>query len=163
MDRQIIREIIENWVVWRDAGMWDKFRTLWHDDGIMNSTWFQGSVDEFVAHGRKNGSGGGHLLGGIAVELNGNRATAQTKMTITLRVPVEDTLCDIACTGRFFDFFEKRDGRWGLVHRQPILPKKTGSIRSCPTPHPNSTESCWGNSPRAIAILRMRKRAAAWR
>jgi hypothetical protein len=123
LDRQIIREIIENWVVWRDAGMWDKFRTLWHDDGVMNATWFQGSVDEFVAHGRKGGSGGGHLLGGIAVELNGNRATAQTKMTITLRAPVEDVLCDVATTGRFFDFFEKRESRWGLVHRQPIYEK----------------------------------------
>jgi hypothetical protein len=24
------------------------------------------------------------------------------------------------CTGRFFDFLEKRDGRWGIVLRQPI-------------------------------------------
>ena len=24
------------------------------------------------------------------------------------------------CTGRFYDFFERRDGRWGLVERQPI-------------------------------------------
>ena len=27
------------------------------------------------------------------------------------------------CTGRFYDFFEKRDGRWGLVLRQPIYEK----------------------------------------
>lgn len=120
LDRQIIREIIENWVVWRDAGMWEKFRTLWHDEGVMNATWFQGPVDDFIAHGRKGGSGGGHILGGISVELNGPRAIAQTKMTITSRVPVEGVMCDVACNGRFFDFFEKRNGRWGLVHRQPI-------------------------------------------
>ena len=123
LDRQIIREIIEHWVVWRDAGMWEKFRTLWHDDGVMNATWFQGPVDEFIAHGRKGGSGGGHLLGGVAVELSGNRAVAQTKMAITSRLPVEGVLCDVACTGRFFDFFEKRGGRWGLVYRQPIYEK----------------------------------------
>jgi hypothetical protein len=32
-------------------------------------------------------------------------------------------LCDVACTGRFYDFFERRDGRWGIVLRQPIYEK----------------------------------------
>jgi hypothetical protein len=31
--------------------------------------------------------------------------------------------CDAVCTGRFYDFLEKRDGRWGLVLRQPIYEK----------------------------------------
>jgi len=31
--------------------------------------------------------------------------------------------CDVVCTGRFYDFFEKRDGRWGVVLRQPIYEK----------------------------------------
>ena len=31
-------------------------------------------------------------------------------------------MCDVVCTGRFYDFFEKR-GRWGLVLRQPIYEK----------------------------------------
>ena len=30
---------------------------------------------------------------------------------------------DVACTGRFYDFLAKRDGRWGLVLRQPIYEK----------------------------------------
>ena len=38
-------------------------------------------------------------------------------------MPVEGVLCDIASSGRFFDFFEKREGRWGLVYRQPIYEK----------------------------------------
>lgn len=124
LDRQIIQEIIEQWVIWRDAGMWGKFRTLWHDDGVMNATWFQGPVDEFIAIGRKGGrSSSSHVLGGSSIELNGDRAIAQTKMTIALRAPVEDVLCDIAASGRFFDFFERRDGRWGLIERQPIYEK----------------------------------------
>ena len=31
--------------------------------------------------------------------------------------------CDVLCTGRFYDFFEQREGRWGRVHRQPIYEK----------------------------------------
>jgi hypothetical protein len=122
-ERQIIRDIIEAWVVWRDAGKWEKFRTLWHDDGVMNATWFQGAVDDFIALGRKGGSGGGHLLGGSAIELNGKRAVAQTKMQITARAPIEGVPCDVTCTGRFYDLFEKRQGRWGMVMRQPIYEK----------------------------------------
>jgi hypothetical protein len=29
----------------------------------------------------------------------------------------------VSCLGRFYDFFEKRDGRWGIVLRQPIYEK----------------------------------------
>lgn len=29
----------------------------------------------------------------------------------------------MTCTGRFYDFFEERQGRWGLVLRQPIYEK----------------------------------------
>ena len=29
IDRRDIRELLENWVVWRDAGDWERFRTVW--------------------------------------------------------------------------------------------------------------------------------------
>jgi hypothetical protein len=32
-------------------------------------------------------------------------------------------MCDVVCTGRFYDFFENRFSRWGLVLRQPIYEK----------------------------------------
>jgi hypothetical protein len=63
------------------------------------------------------------VLGGSSVEVNGHRAVAQTKMSIALRARIEDVLCDVVASGRFFDFFEKRHGRWGLVERQPIYEK----------------------------------------
>jgi hypothetical protein len=61
-----------------------------------------------------------HFLGGSSVELAQNRAVAQTKMTIAQRAQVHDVECDVVCTGRFYDFLEQRDGRWGFVLRQPI-------------------------------------------
>jgi len=39
------------------------------------------------------------------------------------RGEVDGVLCDVACTGRFYDFMEQRDGRWGMVLRQPIYEK----------------------------------------
>jgi hypothetical protein len=44
-------------------------------------------------------------------------------MTISQRGLVHSVECDVVCTGRFFDFLEKRDGRWGVVRRQLIYEK----------------------------------------
>jgi hypothetical protein len=125
-DRLAIRDLVESWAVWRDAGDWERFRTVWHDDGVMMATWFQGPADEFIRVTKEGWAKGVsilHFLGGSSVDVAGDRAVAQTKMTISQRGEVEGVLCDVVCTGRFYDFFERRAGRWGLVLRQPIYEK----------------------------------------
>ena len=122
-DRREIRELIENWALWRDARDWERFRTVWHEDGRMMATWWQGPYDEFIRVSQEGWDRGVrilHFLGGSTIEVNQDRAIAQTKMTITQRVTVHDLLCDVVCTGRFYDFLARRAGRWGLVLRQPI-------------------------------------------
>ena len=44
-------------------------------------------------------------------------------MNILQRAPLHGVLVDVVCVGRFYDFFEKRDGRWAIVRRQPIYEK----------------------------------------
>jgi SnoaL-like domain len=126
LDKLAIREVIENWAVWRDSGDWERFRTVWHDDGYMMATWFQGTADEFIRVSREGWERGVsilHLLGGTSIDLAGNRAIAQTKMTISQRARVHDVLVDVLCTGRFYDFFEKRNDRWGIVLRRLFYEK----------------------------------------
>lgn len=121
-----IRDVVENWAIWRDRGDWDAFRTAWHDDGWMMATWFQGSAERFIEVSREGWQKGVnilHFLGGSSIELSGTRAVAQTKMQILQRAPVEGVLCDVVCTGRFYDFLEERQGRWAIVLRQPIYEK----------------------------------------
>ena len=121
LDRLTIRQLVEDWVVYRDARLWDRFRNVWHADGVMMATWFQGGFEEFI---RVNDEGFArgvrilHMLGGTSIEVSRHRAIAQAKMTISQRAKVEEVVCDVVCTGRFYDFFEKRNGRWGLVLRQ---------------------------------------------
>ena len=125
-DKRTIRELVENWAVWRDARLWEQFRTVWHADGRMMATWFQGGFEEFIKVNTEGWAKGVrilHFLGGSAIKVAGPRAIAQTKMTISQRAPVEGVVCDVVCTGRFYDFFEKRAARWGLVLRQPIYEK----------------------------------------
>ena len=125
-DKLAIRETVENWVLWRDAGDWERFATVWHSDGWMTATWFQGPASEFIKASRELFNRGGnilHTLGGWTCDIVGNRAISQVKMTINQRAAVDGILVDVVCWGRFYDFFEKREGRWAIVRRQPIYEK----------------------------------------
>jgi hypothetical protein len=122
----LIRQMVERWAVWRDAGDWDRFRTVWHPDGVMMATWFQGPFEDFIRvtiEGWNKGVSILHFLGGSAIEVAGERAISQTKMTISQRGLIEGELCDVVCTGRFYDFVVRHDGQWKLLHRQPIYEK----------------------------------------
>ena len=125
-DRLDIVEVVQNWALWRDAGDWERFRGVWHDDGWMSATWFQGPAAKFIEVSKAGFDKGVsilHFLGGSSVDVQGSRAVAQTKMTISQRGDIEHVTVDVVCTGRFYDFFEKRSGKWGIVRRQPIYEK----------------------------------------
>ena len=100
IERLAIRDLIENWAVWRDAGDWERFATVWHADGVMNATWFQGPAADFIRVTREGWAKGVsilHFLGGSAIDLAGDRAIAQTKMTISQRASVHGIACDVVC------------------------------------------------------------------
>lgn len=125
-DRLAIRALVENWAVWRDAGDWERFATCWHEEGRMMATWCQAPWRDFIAASRAGWEKGVsilHFLGGHSADIAGDRAIAQTKMTISQRAEVDGVLVDVVCTGRFYDFLEKRQDRWGIVLRQPIYEK----------------------------------------
>jgi len=137
LDTLTIKEVVENWAVFRDSGDWERFRSVWHEEGVMMATWFQGPFEEFIRVNKEGWDKGVsilHLLGGTSVEIAGARAIAQTKMTISQRAPVHGIIVDVLCTGRFYDFFEKRNDRWAIVLRRlfyekdrmdPVDPSKT--------------------------------------
>ena len=125
-----IRQTIERWAVWRDAGDWKRFATVWHPEGRMEATWFQGPFADFIRvtqEGWAKGVSILHFLGGSAIEVKSDRAIAQTKMTISQRGMVEGedgpVMCDVVCTGRFYDYMTKHEGEWKVLHRQPIYEK----------------------------------------
>ena len=125
-DRLAIRDIVENWVLWRDARQWDRFRTLWHAEGRMWATWFQGTFEEFIAvsqQGHERGARIHHMLGGSTIDIAGQRAIARTKVEIAQRGMVANVVCDVTCWGRAYDFLERRDGRWAIVLRRHTYEK----------------------------------------
>ena len=62
-DRLAIRELVENWALWRDAGDWERFATVWHPkEGWMTATWFQGPARDFIAASRRGFDSGVSIL-----------------------------------------------------------------------------------------------------
>jgi hypothetical protein len=125
-DRLAIREVVESWVLARDSADWDWFREQWHDDGYMMATWFQGPKEDFIRVSREGFEKGVNILhytGASQAKVAGDRAISQTRMTIMQRGEVHGTEVDVACIGRFYDFFARRNGRWRIVLRQPIYEK----------------------------------------
>ena len=127
-DKAEIRELIEKWYVTRDYFMWDEFRTLWHEDGVMVATWNEAPFEVFIDNcekGRRSPGGftGMHYLASSIINVNGSRATAMNKIMMTERRTVEGIRCDTLCFARHYDFLEKREGRWGFVRRETICDK----------------------------------------
>jgi hypothetical protein len=126
MNKMAIREVVENWVLWRDTADWERFATVWHPEGWMTATWFQGPACDFIKASREGFEKGVHILhtlGGWTCDIVGTRAISQVKMTIHQRALLDGFMVDVACMGRFYDFFEKREERWAIVRRQPIYEK----------------------------------------
>ncbi len=92
----------------------------------MCATWCQAPAREFIVAsqaGWAKGVSSLHFLGGDSADVAGARAISQTKMTISQRAGMHGVPVDVVCTGRFYDFLEKRESRWGVVLRQPIYEK----------------------------------------
>lgn len=122
-DRFAIRELLGNWVLWRDAGDWERLATTWHAGGVMMSTWQQSDAAAFIQAckaGWRDGVDVLHTQGPTGIRLAGDRAVAESKMTIAQRVAIDGLSVDVTCFGRFYDLLERRDERWGIVLRQPI-------------------------------------------
>ncbi len=125
LDKAQIRELIERWVILRDAGYFELLWEVWHPDGLMAASWREGAAAEFIAANKASFDKGLdilHQLGGssIAISNDGKRAVSQTKMVISQRAPIHGVLCDVHAQARHFDLWEKRE-RWGLLERKTIF------------------------------------------
>jgi hypothetical protein len=119
-DKQQIRELGERWVLYRDSGDWERFRTVWHQGGSIETLWYQGPWEGYLEGSRQawgRGMASVHYLCGALVEVKGARAMSRTNMKMYGRGTVDEAEYDIEATAQFCDLYEKRGDRWGLVYR----------------------------------------------
>ena len=150
---------------WRDAGDWERFRDRLarrrRDDGDLVPGARRRVHPRQRARAGTKGVSILHFLGGTSIELAGDRAIAQTKMTISQRGDGRRRACDVVCTGRFYDFFERRAGRWGIVLRQPIYEKDRIDPVDPAAQARARPGRCWRGFPTAIATSPTSRRGSA--
>ena len=125
-DREEIRSVLAEWALCRDTGRFDRLRALFAPGATIQTTWCDGSADDFV--NRSKASFGGavralHFIGPSSIDLVSDRAIADTRVMLQLRAPVNEVLVDVTCYGRFFDFFIRHDKAWRIQKRIPIYDK----------------------------------------
>ncbi|KAK4897558.1 hypothetical protein LTR27_004702 [Elasticomyces elasticus] len=128
LERAKIREICEGWGLYRDAAEWTNYRSMFHDDAYIATSWHQGGIDDFIEASKKGFAMQDegfmyilHRIIGQTVDVQGDRAVSKMKVTITCRYNFEGGLekggfeMDNEADCRFFFLLEKRKGRWGVV------------------------------------------------
>lgn len=126
LDKLAIGEVIQSWALWRDTGNWAGLRSAFHPEGTMTATWFSGSVGDFIAGCQRSwaaGSKSAHFIGGSAIQLNGTKALAETRIILLLRDVVDEIEVDVTCYGRFYDRFVKTGDDWRILARGVVYEK----------------------------------------
>lgn len=121
-DRQALNDLINGWMH-RDLGEWEQLRELFHPDGTIEITWFEGLGSDFVEGSMRMGASDvrtKHLIATPAITFNatGTKAILETNAMIIAENVKLNLGCE--CHNRFYDRVEKRDGVWKLSHRQSI-------------------------------------------
>jgi hypothetical protein len=119
-DRQSIADLMTGWIH-RDLAQWDKLRELFHPDGTIEITWFEGLASDFVDGSMRMGKSDlrtKHFVSSPVVTFNGNKAIVETNAVVI----GENVRLDLGVSAhaRFYDRVEKRDGVWKIVMRQGI-------------------------------------------
>lgn len=119
-DRIQIADLMTGWIH-RDLAEWDKLRELFHADGTIEVTWFEGLASKFIEGSIRMGASNlvtKHFVAAPVVSFNGNKALVETNAIIV----AENLESGLGCEShnRFYDLIEKRDGVWKIVRRQSI-------------------------------------------
>ncbi|MEB0079976.1 nuclear transport factor 2 family protein [Pseudomonas sp. CCI3.2] len=120
VDRMTIADLINGWI-YRDLAQWDSLRELFHPEGTIEVTWFEGLFSEFVDASMHMGSSDlrtKHFIAAPMVTFNACRAIVETNAIIV----GENVTLGLGCSvhNRFYDWVEQRNGVWKIIKRQSI-------------------------------------------
>jgi len=118
-DKRACAELIQSWGLYRDQRRWPELLATFHADGEIAVSWFRGPFGEFVEHCKRAGPSK-HLLQPALVRVAGDRAVAETSVTILVRQQIDGLAVDMTSRGRFLDRLERRKGQWKMLERAAV-------------------------------------------
>lgn len=116
-DEASIATLVRGWM-FRDLGQWARLRELFHPEGTIEVTWFEGLFKDFVNASEKMGASNirtKHVITNPTVTIEKNRAVAETNVLIVGQNMQVGLGCETHA--RFYDLLEERDGVWRILHR----------------------------------------------
>lgn len=124
-DRAEILRVVQSWGLLRDEGRWDELRKLYAPDALQTTSWAMGTAAQFIERciegAKKPGARRSmHSIGASVIELNGDRAIAETRRIILTRATLHGVLIDLTNYGRSYDRFVRHQGAWKLQQRNGI-------------------------------------------
>jgi SnoaL-like domain len=122
-DKYACAELIQSWGLYRDQGKWKELLATFVPEGEIAVSWFSGRFPEFVDRCRRSfeaGQRSKHQIFPSIARVNGERALAETNVTILVRQKINGVLADMTSYARFLDRLERRGGRWGIRERVAV-------------------------------------------
>lgn len=129
VDKIRISHLIQQWSIWRDYGQWAALRSAFTPDATVRLTVFVGPAAKYIENAEyldKNKNlkhVSNHIVGGSAIEVVGEKALAQTHLTLTVRTKYSGIEVDLTGIGRFYDRLVKKDNIWKIFHREVLFDK----------------------------------------
>jgi|SRR5579885_578513 len=130
LDKLVIADLIQFERLYRDQQQWERLRSAYHPDAFIRIGWFAGTGEEYVEASRRLESKKGgwhltHLTGPTQVQVQGDRAIAETNTLIIRRSKLEGVLVDSTIYCRLYSRVERRDGVWRILSMDVIYEKDT--------------------------------------
>jgi len=158
-DQQAIRDLIYTYCRSVDRLDVPLGHAIWHDDGMADygAGFYQGpgkGVIDLICQSHRAMASHSHQVSNILIHLDGDRAGSESYVTGTMRLLREGKTMHMSVWGRYCDRWEKRGGRWGLLHRTvvmdhtelrevtPMLPQGAAPARDATDPSYAALEWC---------------------
>lgn len=143
----------------RDRNWWNKWRTYYAPDAIMEVAWFSGKASEYIDQSIQIAKAaylpGYHFIGEPVIDVNGDRAVAEIPMKVEWRGRLRKVEIDQVTRYWQLNRFERVDGRWLIVESRSIFLNDTIEPTIPGTPFTLTPEDFAGMRPsyRALNII----------
>lgn len=125
-DKQAIRDLLYTYCRAVDRLDVALGHSIWHDDGYADygADYYQGpgkGVIDTICQHHVGLTSHSHQVTNVLIELQGDQAGSEAYVSGTMRMEREGKLIHLGVWGRYLDRWERRDGRWGLLHRVVVF------------------------------------------
>ncbi len=125
-DKQAIRDLIYTYCRAVDRLDVPLGHSIWHDDGYADygKDYYQGpgkGVIDLICEHHLGLLSHSHQVTNILIELNGDDAGSEAYVSGTMRTERDGKLFHLGVWARYLDRWQRRDDKWGLLHRVVVF------------------------------------------